>query len=117
MLKKVMVIVIAGLLLLALAGCAAGPNDLVNTAPEGREVAGFWLGLWHGFITPVTFFVSLFNKNVGIYEIHNNGGWYNFGFLLGLSILSGGGSRTVKKTKYVTITPDGEKVSEKVSVE
>ncbi|KKM26091.1 hypothetical protein LCGC14_1588470, partial [marine sediment metagenome] len=30
------------------------PND------EG-EVAGFWMGLWHGFASPVMFIISLFN--------------------------------------------------------
>jgi hypothetical protein len=36
------------------------------------------------------FIISLFNDSVGIYEMHNNGGWYNFGFLLGASIIFGG---------------------------
>jgi hypothetical protein len=31
--------------------------------------------------------VSLFNSNVGIYQIHNNDSWYNFGFRLGVWIL------------------------------
>jgi hypothetical protein len=25
-----------------------------------------------------------------MYEVHNNGGWYNFGFILGMSIIFGG---------------------------
>lgn len=53
--------------------------------------AGFWVGLWHGIIMPITFIVSLFNPNVGIYETNNNGGWYNFGFVLGASGSSGSG--------------------------
>jgi hypothetical protein len=44
---------IGALLLLA---AAAGPNELAGTDPEA---AGFWLGLWHGLISPVTFVVSL----------------------------------------------------------
>ncbi len=75
-------------LLLVLSACAAGPNDAVAGT---HKLAGFWLGLWHGLITPVTFLVSLFNDGVSIYEIHNNGGWYNFGFMLGLSIVFSGG--------------------------
>ncbi len=35
--------------------------------------------------------MSLFNSDVGIYEVHNNGGWYNFGYLIGLSMIFGGG--------------------------
>jgi hypothetical protein len=75
---------------LALAACAPGAND---TAAAGQELAGFWLGLWHGIITPVTFVISLFNDNVNVYEVHNNGNWYNFGFVLGLSVVFGSGSR------------------------
>jgi len=29
-------------------------------------------------------------KAVGVYEVHNNGGWYDFGFVLGLSMIFGG---------------------------
>ena len=40
---------------LLLAACAAGPNELVDT---GQDPAGFWLGLWQGLISPITFIVS-----------------------------------------------------------
>ena len=75
---------------LLLSSCAAGANPEAGT---GQDPAGFWLGLWHGIITPVTFVISLFNDNVNIYEVHNNGNWYNFGFVLGLSVVFGSGSR------------------------
>ena len=54
---------------------------------------GFIGGLWHGFIAPVSFAASLFMDEVAIYAVNNNGGWYDFGFLLGSGILFGGGSR------------------------
>lgn len=60
----------------------------------GANPAGFWVGLWHGIIMPITFIVSLFNPKVGIYEINNNGGWYNFGFVLGASATGSGGGAT-----------------------
>ena len=85
---------IAGLLILTLvilAGCVAGPNALVNTPNEEGRVAGFWLGLWHGIIEPITFIISLFSDKVHVYEVHNNGNWYTFGFLLELAIVLGGG--------------------------
>jgi hypothetical protein len=80
----------AGVLLLA--ACAAGPNTLaqINTP----NPAGFWLGLWQGAISPITFLVSLFNHNVNIYEVHNNGNWYNFGFMIGVSAAFGGAARS-----------------------
>jgi len=50
------------------------------------------MGLWHGVIAPVTFFVSLFTDHVNVYEVHNSGNWYDFGFVLGAGILLGGGA-------------------------
>jgi hypothetical protein len=76
------VVVLLGLM----AGCAAGPNPA-----EAGGGAGFWLGLWQGFIAPFALIVSFFNDHVRIYEVNNNGGWYNFGFVLGASIFFGGG--------------------------
>jgi hypothetical protein len=78
------------LLLLTLSSCAPGPN-VQERVPAGGEIAGFWPGLWHGIIAPITFVVSLFSDTVNVYEIHNNGNWYNFGFVLGAGVLLGGG--------------------------
>jgi hypothetical protein len=49
------------------------------------------MGLWHGFIAPITFFISLFSDNVNIYEVHNSGNWYDFGFVVGAGLLLSGG--------------------------
>ena len=87
------------LVALVLAACAAGVNPAVGSAAEGNAVAGFWLGLWHGIIAWVTFIVSLFTDNVTIYEVHNNGNWYDFGFVLGAGILLGGGGRGARRAR------------------
>lgn len=79
------------------AGCFAGPNTSAYTAGEG-SIAGFWLGLWHGMISPGTFIISLFSDSVNFYEVHNNGGWYNFGFVLGSGILFGGAGASSRKS-------------------
>jgi hypothetical protein len=91
--KHIYVVVLLVVALVMLAGCAAGPNEMVDTPNEAGTVAGFWLGLWHGVIAPITFIISLFNQNVSMYAVHNTGGWYDFGFLLGLGTVWGGGSR------------------------
>lgn len=80
-------LLLIGIIILVLTSCAPGNEKFVS------EVAGFWMGLWHGFISLVTFIISLFNENVNIYEVNNNGGWYNFGFILGVSIFFGGTSK------------------------
>ena len=82
-----------GLLTLLLTACVAGVNPEVGVAAEGGEVAGFLIGLWHGIIAPITFIISLFSDNVSIYEVHNTGNWYDFGFVLGAGILFGGAWR------------------------
>ncbi len=74
------------IVVLFVAGCAAGPNTVVSTPAADGDVAGFWHGLWHGLIAPITFVVSLLSENVNIYEVHNNGNWYNLGFLMGASV-------------------------------
>lgn len=74
--------------LVLLASCAASGNP--EAGGPGAQ-PGFLYGLWHGVITPVTFVVSLFSDGVGIYEVDNNGGWYDFGYVLGLSVIFGGG--------------------------
>jgi hypothetical protein len=35
--------------------------------------------------------ISLFVSDLNIYEVHNNGAWYNFGYLFGLMCFFGGG--------------------------
>ena len=85
------VLVLILLLLNILAGCAPGPNPSRQMASEHGQLAGFWLGLWQGFIAPFVFLVSLFRGNLNIYEVHNNGSWYNFGYLFGLACFLRGG--------------------------
>jgi hypothetical protein len=78
------------LLVLVLAACAAGPNPEVGAAVSGSP-AGFFHGVWHGLISPITFLISLFSDGVSVYEVRNSGNWYDFGFVLGAGILFGGG--------------------------
>ena len=70
----------------------AGSNS--RYAQAGAQPAGFWAGLWHGLIVPITFFVGLFHSGVRIYEVNNNGGWYDFGFIIGVAGSFGGGGST-----------------------
>ena len=77
----VLSLLIALVLLALISGCAQPVQQRDTAGADG--VAGFWAGLWQGLILPVAFIVSLFDDGVGIYEIHNNGNWYNFGFVFG----------------------------------
>jgi len=54
---------------------------------------GFFGGLWHGIIAPVSFVCSLFSNHIAVWAVNNNGGWYSFGFLIGVGSLGFGGSK------------------------
>ncbi len=82
---------------LVLSACAPGANNFAHVG--GQQIAGFWLGLWHGLISPVTFLISLFNHSINIYEVHNNGGWYNFGFMIGVSCIFSGPSHSASSAR------------------
>jgi hypothetical protein len=84
---------------LVLASCAPGPNACEKTPNAEGHTAGFLLGIWQGLISPITFVISLFTRNVRLYEVHNNGGWYNFGFVLGAGLFLSGGIFGHKKKK------------------
>ena len=73
--------------ILLLTSCAAGDVQFTQDNP-----AGFWHGLWHGIIAVIALIIHIFNENVLVYELHNTGGWYDFGFLLGVICIWGGSS-------------------------
>ena len=76
-------------------GFAVAGSDSKYQEPDA-EPAGFWAGVWHGMIMPVTFIVSLFKPGVGIYETNNNGKGYNLGFVIGASMAFGGGKKGIE---------------------
>ncbi len=74
-------------LLLVLAACARQSADTVSHA---AQTPGFLWGLWHGFVFPFAWIGSLFSPQIAVYAVPNNGGWYDFGFFLGVTVLGGG---------------------------
>ena len=87
-------------LLLALAACA----QQVKTAVQ-PGAPGFLLGIWHGFIFPVAWVLSLFMPDVAIYAVPNNGGWYDFGYFLGIVVFGVGArkSHTVYRERIIRV--------------
>jgi len=97
-------------LVLLLGACAAGNPQFSSEAP-----ANFWWGIWHGIISVVSLIVHIFNENVVVYETHNTGGWYDFGFLLGvIFVWSGGCHVSCKSSEQKEREREWEEVGEKV---
>lgn len=87
--KRIAFVIAAALMLTA---CIA-----TETAAAVQPSApGFWHGIWHGFIFPVTFAFSLFTDRVAIYAVPNNGNWYDAGYFIGIVFL-GVGARSARR--------------------
>jgi hypothetical protein len=91
---------LAGGMVLALAFALSACASQVDTGVSQEASApGFLWGLWHGFVFPFAFVGSLFDPDIAVYAVPNRGGWYDFGFFLGITVLGGGsffGSRSRK---------------------
>jgi hypothetical protein len=75
-----------------LTGCI--PGDGANTI---SKPAGFFWGVWHGWVAPVSLVGSLFNHKLRVYEVINTGWWYDFGFYI--AIISGFGGLSLSRKK------------------
>lgn len=74
-------------LILFLTGCA---DYVTFEQAVSIEPVGFLHGLWHGMIFTIAFIVSLFSDGTSVYAIYNNGGWYDFGVILGMASFTSG---------------------------
>ena len=63
------------------------PDNVTLQQATNIEPIGFLSGLFHGAIILISFIGSLFFDDITIYAIYNNGGWYNFGYIIGVYIL------------------------------
>lgn len=70
--------------ILALTGCAKQSGWVVYD-----EGPGFFTGLWHGWIAALAMIGHIFDSSIAVYSVPNNGGWYDFGFLLGVGAFGG----------------------------
>jgi len=94
--KIIKLSILSILFILLFSGCADVVNVNQCLVEAQPHIYGFWGGLWHGMILPFSWIGSLFSDDIAIYAISNNGGWYNFGYVLGVSLAFGGGYSTTK---------------------
>jgi len=85
--RIVIVLVLSTLLL----GCFAGTKDV------GDKPAGLFLGIWHGWIAPLSLILEIFSSDIRIYEVNNRGFLYDIGFYI--SIIAGFGSISLFRKK------------------
>lgn len=78
------------LVLITASGCMPGDGKHTFEAP-----AGFFWGIWHGWIAPLSLVWKLFDPNIRIYEPYNTGWWYDCGFYL--AVISGFGGLSFRR--------------------
>ncbi|MDE0428080.1 MAG: hypothetical protein OXN25_24765 [Candidatus Poribacteria bacterium] len=84
--------------LITVAGCVPGDGKHTTEKP-----AGFFWGIWHGWIAPISLIWQLFNPDIRLYEPNNTGWWYDFGFYIAIISGFGGISLTRRKRKKVVV--------------
>lgn len=84
-------IVLSALFLLAACARQTLPGVVDPASPNG-----FLMGLWHGFIFPVAWLLSLVMHDVSVYAVPNTGFGYNFGYFLGIVVFGVGANRGKK---------------------
>jgi len=97
--RKIFTVLVFAAVMLLFASCAHQID--ISTCVEGTKEYGFWNGLWHGMIAPFTFIGHLFDNEIAIFatNLKGNGGWYYFGFLMGVGAFSGGASSSTKSRR------------------
>jgi len=81
-------------MIFVLTGCI--PGDGINTT---NNPAGFFWGIWHGWVAPISLILQFFDRSKRIYEVANTGIWYDFGFYIAIISGFGGISLYRKKNK------------------
>lgn len=78
---------------LFIAGCFP-----VDGGRPGDDRAGFFTGIWHGWIAPISIVLGIFDSQIRVYEVHNTGWWYDLGYYM--AIISGfGGLSLLRRNK------------------
>ena len=90
--KRLALLGLVVLLAVLAAGCVPGDGTSAQDRP-----AGFFWGVWHGWIAPVSLIISIFKPDAGINEVYNTGFGYDLGFYM--AIISGFGGLALSRRK------------------
>ena len=90
--KKGIALLAVAALAVILAGCFPGTSTYTPGEP-----AGFFSGVWHGWIAPISLIIGFFNRDIRIYETYNTGWWYDLGYYI--AVISGFGGVTLSRKR------------------
>ena len=86
---------------------------VVYRMPFGLAIISTIYGAAFG-IFPIAWIVSLFDSKVAIYAVPNNGGWYDFGYFLGIVVFGVGArkSRVIYRDRSNIIEAKAKRVED-----
>ncbi len=90
--KKLLICFLLLIVMSPVVGCIPGDGKHTEANP-----AGFFWGVWHGWIAPVSLVWSVFDSDIRLYANNNTGWWYDFGFYI--AVISGFGSLSLSRRK------------------
>ncbi len=90
--KKMLLLFILIFVVTMVSGCIPGDGSYGQSYK-----AGFFWGIWHGWIAPVSLILGIFFKNIRVYEVMNTGWFYDLGFYL--AIISGFGGLSLSRRR------------------
>lgn len=91
--KKIVIFLLALIFIFALTGCVPGDGTYTTSDP-----AGFFWGIWHGWVSPISLIIGIFDPGIRVYEINNTGWWYDFGFYM--AVISGFGGLSISRHRH-----------------
>ena len=74
----------------------ASTQDVSVCLETAGEASGFWGGILDGILVPFAIIGKAFDSEVAIYNVNNNGFWYDLGYAFGCGGLSFGASKSTK---------------------
>lgn len=90
--RKVILVMLSFMLILMLSGCIPGDGSYTEQRP-----AGFFWGIWHGWLAPISVIIGFFNRDIRVYEAYNTGWPYDIGFYM--AVISGFGGISLSRSK------------------
>lgn len=90
--KNIIIFLVLIAVAFLLQSCVPGMNS------SSAEPSGFFMGVWHGWIAPISLVLEFFDPKFSVYDSNNTGVAYDFGFYI--AIIGGfGGFQIFRKKK------------------
>ena len=89
--------VLVTLMLLVVMVCLTGCMARITENHDERPPSGFFRGIWHGWIAPISLVLQFVDRDYRMFDPYNNGFAYEIGFYM--AVISGFGTIALVRRK------------------